>query len=370
MNWGTLHKRSGRKEGNGMKIFEKLSIGLKMITFHRVRNVFSILRKEGWAGIKYHFYLVRDKEKGKTKDCHRVYDLYPVTEADEEKIWGLDELEPIVFARGREPLVSILIPAYNQAVYTYYCLKSIQKHTKGIDYEIIVGDDGSTDITAELEKWVKGIRIIHHRGNCQFLMNCNKISAEAKGKYMVFLNNDTQVQQGWLEALLDVMEADGEVGLVGSKLVYPDGLVQEAGGIVWRDAHVLQYGNRRQAGEAGLNFKREVDYISGASIMIRKELWDEIGGFDTRFAPAYYEDVDLAFQVREKGYKVVYQPGSEVVHFEGVTEGVDGGREGRIEKNRGEFVEKWGDVLEKRHYREEEYGKVVGKMKEYDGKRS
>lgn len=341
----------------------KSGMYFRMISFQRVKKAIQILRKEGWGGIKYHFQLVKDKEKGKEENGRKEYDIYYMKDEDSVRFRNADNLEPIEFRVCREPLVSIIIPVYNQAVYTYYCLKSIEKHTQDIDYEIIAGDDGSDDITAEMEKWARGICVIHHKENCQFVKNCNRISKNARGKYIVFLNNDTQVQQGWLKALVDVMERDVNVGLAGAKLVYPDGLVQEAGGIVWQDAHVLQYGNGRQAGEKELNEMREADYISGAAIMIRRKLWEEIGGFDERFTPAYYEDVDLAFQVRERGYKVVYQPGAEVVHFEGVTEGLDERQKMGIEKNREMFLGKWGKILVERHYKAKDYAEAVKSIK-------
>ena len=343
----------------------KSSIYFRIISFQRVKRAVQILRKEGWAGIKYHFHLVRDKERGKEENCRKEYDIYHIREEDYDRFRKADHPEPIEFKESREPLVSIIIPVYNQAVYTYYCLKSISKHTECIDYEIIVGDDCSADITLEMEKWARGIGIIHHKENCQFVKNCNRVSKKARGKYIVFLNNDTQVQQGWLKALVDVMEKDPNVGLTGAKLIYPDGLVQEAGGIVWQDAHVLQYGNGRQAGEKELNELREADYISGAAIMLRRKLWEEIGGFDERFVPAYYEDVDLAFQVRERGYKVVYQPRAEVVHVEGITEMLDERRKMEIEKNREMFLEKWKRTLAKEHFMAKDYPEAVRNMRKY-----
>lgn len=339
----------------------------KMLKPHRIVHAFSILRKEGIAGIRYHFYLVKDKEKGLENDGRREYDvsLVEIEENDEESRRADGPL--LSFREYGKPLVSIIIPVYNQFVYTYRCLESIQKYGGDIAYEVIVGDDCSSDRTKELEKTVRGIRVIHNEENCQFLLNCNRISKEARGKYLVFLNNDTQVQKGWLEALVNLMETDNTVGLAGSKFVYPTGLVQEAGGIVWKDASVLQFGNGRQPGEEELNRKRETDYISGASVIIRKELWDAIGGFDEQFAPAYYEDVDLAFQVRERGYRVVYQPESEVVHFEGISEGgteeMDEGKKRLLERNREKFAAKWEKVLQEQHYGAEEYPRLVRKMK-------
>ena len=103
------------------------------------------------------------------------------------------------------------------------------------------------------------------------------------------------------------MEKEKNAGIVGSKLIYPDGTLQEAGGIIYSDASGCNYGRNDNPNALWYNYTKEVDYISGASIMLKKELWDELGGFDEYFAPAYYEDTDLAFRIRyEKGFKVIY----------------------------------------------------------------
>lgn len=332
-----------------------------MVKFHRIINAIFIFKEQGWNGIKYRFLLVRDKEKGLQEKKGRIYDIRPICEYE-----SLEKYEPLTFAVFENPLVSIIIPVYNQFAYTYNCLSAIKRHAGCISYEIIVADDCSTDFTAELEKITAGIKIIHNKENYQFLVNCNRACKKAKGKYLVFLNNDTQVQKFWLKSLVELMEMQENIGLAGSKLVYPNGLVQEAGGIVWKDANVLQYGNGRQAGEGELNFLRETDYISGASIIIRKELWDEIGGFDERFAPAYYEDVDLAFQVREKGFKVVYQPESEVVHFEGMSSDLENEQLRGSKKNRELFFKKWEGVLSEKHFEASDYSKSVRNMKSYE----
>ena len=190
-------------------------------------------------------------------------------------------------------------------------------------YEIIIANDCSTDLTIQLGDVVKGINIINNTDNLRFLLNCNNAAKYAKGEYILFLNNDTQVQQNWLQPLVDLMKKDTTIGMVGSKLIYADGYLQEAGGILWDDASAWNYGNRQNPNDSEFNFVHEVDYISGAAIMIRTKLWKEIGGFDERFVPAYCEDSDLAFEVRKHGYKVVYQPKSVVVHFEGISNGTD-----------------------------------------------
>ncbi len=125
----------------------------------------------------------------------------------------------------------------------------------------------------------------------------------------------------WLKELSECIQKDKKIGLVGSKLIYADGRLQEAGGIVWRDGNAWNYGRLDDPDKPEYNYIKEVDYISGASILIDKEIWDKLGGFDERFAPAYCEDSDLCFSIRKLGYKVVLNPFSVVVHFEGVSHG-------------------------------------------------
>ncbi len=232
-------------------------------------------------------------------------------------------IHKLVVPEFSKPKVSIVIPVYNQFDYTYECIKSIIKHTRKVKYEIIIGDDVSTDKTVEISKYIKGINVVRNKENLKFLLNCNNAAKQARGKYILFLNNDTKVTEGWLSSLVELIESDSTIGMVGSKLIYPDGRLQEAGGIIWKDASAWNYGNGQDPEKPEFNYVRDVDYISGAAIMLSKKLWNKIGGFDEDFAPAYCEDSDLAFQVREQGYRVVYQPASVVVHFEGVSNGTD-----------------------------------------------
>lgn len=221
------------------------------------------------------------------------------------------------------PLVSIIIPVYNQYIYTYKCIKSIFDYTKDIKYEIIIADDVSTDGTKFLSSYVKNVRVIRNEKNLRFLKNCNNAAKSARGKYIFFLNNDTQVTKNWLSSLVDLIESDKTIGMVGSKLVFSNGLLQEAGGILCKEGNGYNYGKFDDANKPQYNYVRDVDYISGAAIMLSKKLWDEIGGFDEHFAPAYCEDSDLAFEVRKRNLRVVYQPKSVVIHFEGVSNGTD-----------------------------------------------
>ena len=227
------------------------------------------------------------------------------------------------FKREEHPLVSIVIPVYNQVHYTYACLLSILENTKDVPYEVIIADDVSTDATKELSRYVENVVICRNETNQGFLRNCNHAAKEARGAYVMFLNNDTQVTPGWLSSLVTLIESDPSIGMVGSKLVYPDGRLQEAGGIIWSDGSGWNYGRLDDPDKAEYNYVKDVDYISGAAILLSVKLWNQIGGFDDRFAPAYCEDSDLAFEVRKAGYRVVYQPLSKVIHFEGVSNGTD-----------------------------------------------
>ncbi|RFZ80881.1 glycosyltransferase [Lacrimispora amygdalina] len=227
------------------------------------------------------------------------------------------------FVKEGHPMVSIVIPVYNQIHYTYACLLSILEHTKNVDYEVIIADDVSSDATAELSKFTENVVICRNETNQGFLRNCNQAAKSARGKYIMFLNNDTQVTDGWLDSLVNLIESDSSIGMVGSKLVYPDGRLQEAGGILWSDGSGWNYGRLDDPEKPEYNYVKDVDYISGAAILLSNDLWKQIGGFDERFAPAYCEDSDLAFEVRKAGYRVVYQPLSKVIHFEGVSNGTD-----------------------------------------------
>ncbi len=264
----------------------------------------------------------------------------------------LEGYEELLFPIYDEPQVSIIIPVYNQFVYTYNCLKSILMHSEGVTYEIIIADDCSNDHTMEMDKVVSGIKILHNDKNLKFLLNCNNAAKYASGKYILFLNNDTQVQPDWLSSLVDYMEEHDDVGMIGSRLVYPDGFLQEAGGILWKDGSAWNYGCMKNPDSPEFNYVKEADYVSGASIMIRSALWDEIGGFDEAFAPAYYEDTDLAFEVRKHGYRVCMQPKSVVVHFEGKSNGTDvsTGLKSYQVVNQKTFYNKWKETLEKEHF--------------------
>ena len=255
--------------------------------------------------------------------------------------------EHFVMPRAAAPRASIIIPIYNKWSYTEACLRSLAKETQRSGFEVIVVDDGSADQSAEHLAQIDGITVHRNIENLGFVGSCNAGAALAQGEYLVFLNNDTQVAPNWLDALLDTFQQHARVGLVGSKLVYPDGRLQEAGGIIFSDGSGWNYGRFGDPRDPACNYVREVDYCSGAAIAIPRPLFEQRGGFDARYAPAYYEDTDLAFQVREAGLRVLYQPASTVFHFEGVTAGTDtsaGAKKYQV-INQQKFLERWAAVL-------------------------
>jgi len=255
-----------------------------------------------------------------------------------------------------QPLVSIIIPVYNQWDYTYACLASILKNSGEISYEIIVVDDCSTDDTRNIERFVRNIKVIRNEKNLGFLFNCNKAAKLSSGKYIVFLNNDTLVQPGWLSWFMKTMEEKPDVGLVGAKLIFSTGELQEAGGVVFKDGSAMNYGRGDDPDQPQYNYFKDVDYCSGACICVRKELWEKLDGFDPQYTPAYYEDTDLAMRIRSLGYRTVYQPKSIVIHFEGISHGTDitQGIKKKQDENQKIFYSKWKVELDKNNYNRDE----------------
>lgn len=244
------------------------------------------------------------------------------------------------------PLVSIIIPTLNHCTDVVACLESIVVSNPSTPYEVIVVDDGSDEKEIALLSDVPNLRFVRLDTNQGFAAATTAGINLSQAEYIIFLNNDTVVLHDWLDQLVKTVESSHQIGLVGSKILREDLLVQEVGGSVSRNGYAFQNGNGQEIQHWNLQLPREVDYCSAASLLIRRSVWDQVGGFDPRFLPAYYEDTDLCFQARKNGFSTLCNPRSLVVHREGASHGNDGLGLKRFQyRNREFFYEKWKQSL-------------------------
>jgi GT2 family glycosyltransferase len=283
--------------------------------------------------------------------ARRMRRLTPIAPEARPTSFASIEHRLIHLPRAANPLVSIIIPTYGKLDYTLGCLASIAAHPPQATIEVIVIDDATPGTETGRLAEVDGIRLIVNTHNLGFLRSCNAAALVADGEFLLFLNNDTQVLAGWLDPLLVPFQSRSDVGAVGSMLLDQDGRLQEAGCIIWADGSGWNYGRLDDPSRPVYNYLREVDYCSGASLMVPRALFNRLDGFDDTYAPAYCEDSDLAFRLRDQGYRVLYQPRSRVVHFEGVSHGksLNEGIKAFQIRNQQTFRVRWQAVLSRDH---------------------
>lgn len=255
--------------------------------------------------------------------------------------------EPIAFPEVPDPLVSVVVTVHEDAELTERCLRALARAGGDVPFEVIVVDDGDDPAVARLLDAAHGTRIVRAGPGLGYLRSANRGALAARGTHIVQLNNDTEPQPGWLDALVGRLDADERTGVVVAKLLFPDGRLQEAGSIVWADGSGWSYGGGDDETAAPYDVVRDVDYGSAAAMLVRGSVWRALGGFDERFVPAYYEDVDLCFSARARGWRVVYEPAARVVHVRGGSMGDGDGAASRrlIDANRLVFARKWATAL-------------------------
>ena len=247
--------------------------------------------------------------------------------------------------------VSIVVCAFNKWEYTIKCLSaictSLLQNVSAV--EVILVDDASTDMSQEVFETIRGLKYIRNTTNKGFLQSANEGAVHASGEFILFLNNDTEPIGNWIDPLVRRARSSEQIGAVGSKLIYPDGSLQEAGGVIFQDASGWNYGKHADSKEPRYNYARRVDYCSGASLLVRRKYWIELGGFDARYTPAYYEDTDFCFQLRSRELEVWFEPLSLVIHHEGISHGTDQftGLKSSQLINKEKFYQKWQETLRK-----------------------
>jgi GT2 family glycosyltransferase len=222
----------------------------------------------------------------------------------------------IALPTSDDPQVSVVIVLYNGAELTLAHLKSLVPALVQAKCEVIIVDNASTDRTHALLDRVDGARIIFNESNLHFLRAVNQAAKLARGRQLLMVNNDTEIESDSIAIAQRLIDADGTIGAIGGKIVLLDGTLQEAGCIIWDDGSAHGYGRGYDPDHSAVGFRRDVDYCSGAFLMVSRALFDQLGGFDQRYAPAYYEETDLCMRIRAAGYRVVYEPTIQLRHFE------------------------------------------------------
>ncbi len=253
------------------------------------------------------------------------------------------ENSPLELPSTKNPKVSILIPTYNKVAYTHKCLQTLRTNTDS-QFEVIIVDNNSTDETGKLLDRVRNARIIRNEENRFLAPAWNQAAKAAQAEYLLFLNTDVFVQPECINMLVKTLESASDIGAVGAKLLGRDGRLLEAGSIIWSDGSTFGYGRGEDPGKPEYNFVRDVDYCSGACLLVRRDLFEKLGGIDESFIPMYYEETDLCVRIWRNGFRVLYQPLASVVHVEfGSSSSTDAKR--LMEKHRVEFVAKHSEFL-------------------------
>jgi O-antigen biosynthesis protein len=257
--------------------------------------------------------------------------------------------ERIKFPSTLSPKVSIIIPVYNGAHHTLRCLKALSLD-RSVAFEVIVFDDGSSDETDLLLARCENLIVIKGEKNSGSIKAVNAAANRAIGQFLLLMNNDATLISGTIADALDVFQSEKNVGAVGARIVQPDGLLQEAGCMIFQNATTNGYLRFSKHEDPRAMFMRDVDYCSAMFFLIGRDLFLECGGFDEIYSPAYFEETDFCMKLRSKGLRTIYDPSILVEHFEFGSHQSSSGRK-LIAERRPIFLSRW-----KKHLEQEGFG--------------
>jgi GT2 family glycosyltransferase len=253
--------------------------------------------------------------------------------------------DTIDFSLPRTPRLSILLVLYNRAELTLTCLRSLKPHLNEAAAEVIFVDNASRDETPLLLERLRGAKVIRNVENRGFAHAVNQAASKARGEHLLLLNNDTEVLGDSVATAVRFFSAHEDVGAVGGRILLLDGSLQEAGCAIWREGHVQQYGRGNDPQAPEYHFQRDVDYCSGTFLLTRRKLFCSLGGLDTHYSPAYFEDVDFCVRLWRLGWRVVYLPDVVVRHYENASSANPAEPQLLYERNHRLFVAKHADWL-------------------------
>lgn len=225
----------------------------------------------------------------------------------------------LVLPTSKQPRVTILLILYNRAELTFLCLRCLYENLLQVPSEVIIIDNNSTDQTSRLLDKIEGARIILNKENIFYSAAVNQGLRAANSDYVLLLNNDAQLIPGSVQAALNAIQAapSNDVGAVCGKILLLDGSLQEAGSIIWSDGACLGYGRGDNPDAPMYMFRRDVDYGSGAILLVNRQIFLTLDGFDAEaYAPAYYEETDFCARLWQNNYRVVYEPRAIAIHYE------------------------------------------------------
>jgi len=340
--FNSIKKRASRDEHRDQKIKNKLpfefdaDMYLKLNPDVKLAGINPILHYNQYGqneGRKYCDSNDLDKEQERKKADCALNDFFS----------GRDRISfPEV---NEKPKVSILVVLFNQAGLTLLCLKALEA-IKNVEYEIIIVDNASNDQVPRLLTRIDGARILRNQNNEGFIRAVNSGAEFARGEYLLLLNNDALLFHDTLLNAVNYLDNNYSAGALGGKILLWNNQLQEAGSIIWKDGSCRGYGRDDDPNKFEYNFTRKVDYCSGAFFMTRTHLFKELGGFDTDYCPAYYDETDYCVRLWKSGYTVIYNPSVKIRHFEFGSMGDNVEQAFKLqEKNRAIFVDKHKDFL-------------------------